>query len=127
MNYLQKSAKESKNPFILVGKTKKIRNILNHSIILSSKRMREVKKEMPKRYEDRKKIVDGLGSMGSMGHILWFLSVIFAVLGVIWDAMDITYGLTSMSWFLLAIVMALLSIPFYIGWAVAWYLKFLEK
>ena len=82
---------------------------------------------MPKRYEDRKKIVDGLGSMGSMGHILWFLSIIFAVIGVIGEIITETLILTPMSWFLLAIVMILLSIPFYIGWAVAWYLKYLEK
>jgi len=81
---------------------------------------------MPKRYEDRKKIVDGLGSMGSIGHILWFLCVFFALIGFIIEVIDVTFLVTPMSWFLLAIVMILLSIPFYIGWAVAWYLK-LEK
>ena len=40
---------------------------------------------------------------------------------------DVTFLLTPMSWFLLAIVIILLSIPFYIGWAVAWYLKFEGK
>jgi len=78
---------------------------------------------MPKRYEDRNKIVEGLGSMGSIGHILWFLSLIFAVIGIIGEIMEYTLVLTPMSWYLLAIVMILLSIPFYIGWAVAWYLK----
>ena len=82
---------------------------------------------MPKRYEDRKKIVDGLGSMGSIGHILWFLSVLFALIGFIIEIIDATFLVTPMSWFLLAIVMILLSIPFYIGWAVAWYLKNTEK
>lgn len=82
---------------------------------------------MPKRYEDRKKIVDGLGSMGSMGHILWFLSVLFALIGFIIEVIDETFLLIPMSWFLLSIVMILLSIPFYIGWAVAWYLKTTEK
>ena len=78
---------------------------------------------MPKRYEDRNKIVEGLGSMGSMGHFLWFLSLIFAVIGIIGEIIENTLVLTPMSWYLLAIVMVLLSIPFYIGWAVAWYLK----
>ena len=78
---------------------------------------------MPARYEDRNKIVEGLGSMGSIGHILWFLSVIFAVIGVIGEIIGYTLVITPMSWYLLAIVMILLSIPFYIGWAVAWYLK----
>jgi hypothetical protein len=82
---------------------------------------------MVRRWEDREYLKKGIGSAGLWGHIFWFLGLIFAVLGIIWDAMDITRGLTSMSWFLLAIATVLLSIPMFIGWAVAWYLKSLEK
>jgi len=82
---------------------------------------------MVRHWEDRDFLKKSIGTSGLWGHILWFLSLIFAILGIIWDAIDITLGLTSMSWFLLAIVMALLSIPFYIGMAIAWYLKSLEK
>ena len=82
---------------------------------------------MSRRYEDRKKIVDGLASMGSMGHIIWFLSVLFALIGFIIEVIDTTFLVTPTSWFLLAIVMILLGIPFYIGWAIAWYLKLEEK
>ena len=82
---------------------------------------------MVRHWEDREYLRKGIGPAGLWGHIFWFLSLIFAALGVIWDFLNISRGLTSMSWFLLAIVMALLSIPFFIGWAIAWYLKSLEK
>ncbi len=78
---------------------------------------------MVRHWEDQKKIVAGIGSAGLWGHFFWFLGLIFAVLGAIWDAMDTTYGLTSMSWFLLAIVMSLLGIPLFLGVAMGWYLK----
>ena len=38
------------------------------------------------------------------GGILSILGVLFATLGVIGDALDVTLGLESMSWFLLAIL-----------------------
>ena len=82
---------------------------------------------MTKHWEDREYLRKGIGSAGLWGHFFWFYGLIFALLGIIWDAMDINYGLTSMSWFLLAIVLSLLSIPMFIGWAVGWYLKSLEK
>ena len=64
-----------------------------------------------------------LGSEGLMGHICWFLGAVFAVLGVVGDAVNLTIGLESISWFLLAIVAFVASITSFIGWAVAWYLK----
>ena len=77
--------------------------------------------------ENREYLKKGIGSAGLWGHFFWFLGLIFAILGIIWDALDTTIGLTSMSWFLLAIVMTLLSIPMFIGWAISWYLKSSEK
>ena len=82
---------------------------------------------MVRHWEDREFLRKGIGSAGLWGHFFWFLGLIFAVLGVIWDAMDITFGLTSMSWFLLAIVISLLSIPFFIGMALGWYLETTSK
>ena len=82
---------------------------------------------MVRHWEDREYLKKGIGSAGMWGHILWFLGLIFAVLGVTWDAMDITFGLTSMSWFLLAIVTSLLSIPMFIGMALGWYLETTSK
>lgn len=82
---------------------------------------------MARHWEDRNYLVNSIGSAGSWGHALWFLTIIFAIIGVISDLANTAIGLTSMSWFLLAIVFGLLCIPFFIGIAMAWYLKSLEK
>ena len=82
---------------------------------------------MVRHWENRKWLIESIGSAGSWGHALWFLSIIFAIIEVISDLVDSALGLTSMSWFLLALVIGVLSIPFYIGIAMAWYLKTTEK
>ena len=82
---------------------------------------------MAKHWENRTYLIENIGSAGSWGHALWFLAIIFAIIGVISDLLDSALGLTSMSWFLLALVFGVLSIPFYIGIAMAWYLKTTEK
>ena len=82
---------------------------------------------MVKHWENRKWLIESIGTSGSWAHALWFLSIIFAINGVISDLFDSDLGLTSMSWFLLALVFGVLSIPFYIGIAMAWYLKTTEK
>jgi len=51
-----------------------------------------------------------------------FLGTVFAVLGIIADAANTSLGLSATSWFLLAIVVMLASISFFIGLAIAWYL-----
>ena len=81
---------------------------------------------MARHWEDREKIRASLGEKGWWGHILWFLAVIFAILGVIADAINATLGLEPISWFLLAIATSLAGIPFFIGWAVSWYLRTTE-
>jgi uncharacterized RDD family membrane protein YckC len=73
-------------------------------------------------YADRESIKASLGSSGMSAHICWFLGAIFAILGIIADAADITLGLTSMGWFLLAIVTFLASITYFFGMGLAWYL-----
>jgi len=78
---------------------------------------------MPHHWEVREKVRARIGSEGKTGHICWFVAVLFAVLGVIGDAMNATLGLEPMSWFLLAIATLLAGITFFIGWAVAWYLE----
>ena len=60
------------------------------------------------------------------GGVCWTLGLVFAVLGVIGEAMNITLGLQPISWFLLAIAAFVASIPEYIGWAVAVYLDALK-
>ena len=82
---------------------------------------------MVNRWEDREKVRTSINSGGLWGHVCWFLGLIFAILGVISDVMDKALGLTSTSWFSLAIVVSLLGIPLFIGWAVAWYLESKSK
>ena len=82
---------------------------------------------MAKRHwEDREKLIASLGSSGMWAHSLWFLAAIFAILGVIADAVNSPLGLEAVSWFLLAIAVFLASITFFIGMAISWYLKTTE-
>ena len=78
---------------------------------------------MPRHWEDREQIKSSLGKMGKHAHFWWFLGAVFAVLGIIGDAANITLGLESTSWLLLAVVAFLASITEFLGWAVAWYLQ----
>jgi len=78
---------------------------------------------MTQHWADREKMKASLVSNGRTGHILWFIAVIFAVVGIIGDAANATPGLEPASWFLLAIIAFLASITFFIGWAVSWYLN----
>jgi len=75
---------------------------------------------------DREQVKASLGSSGLGGHICWFLGAIFAVLGIISDAMNTSLGLEPISWFLLAIAAFLASLAYLIGWAVSWYLETTE-
>jgi len=81
---------------------------------------------MARHWEDREYLKANIGSGGMAAHACLFLGVLFAVVGVIGDAANMTLGLEPASWFLLAIVAILASITFFIGWAVAWYLKTTE-
>ena len=77
---------------------------------------------MPYHWEIREKMTDVRG-MGMWGHVCWFLSAIFAIIGIVAAAIDADIGLGATNWFLLAIVAAVLGIPFFMGMALAWYLK----
>ncbi|MBA7496027.1 hypothetical protein ES702_06625 [subsurface metagenome] len=79
---------------------------------------------MAKRHwEDREQMRASLGSQGKWAHVWWFIGVIFAVVGIIGDAANVTLGLEPTSWFLLAIVAFLASITYFIGLAISWYLE----
>jgi uncharacterized membrane protein YdbT with pleckstrin-like domain len=77
---------------------------------------------MPYRFEDRKKMAD-VRTPGLTGHFCYFLAIIFAIIGIVAAAIDADIGLGATNWFLLAIVAAVLSIPFFMGLALAWFLK----
>jgi len=74
-------------------------------------------------WEDKQQMIAGLSSLGRWGHICLYIGAIMAVLGIIGDVTDSTIGLAPSAWFLLAIGALLVSITFFIGWAVSWYLS----
>jgi len=80
---------------------------------------------MKYRWENRKQMAD-VRVAGLWGHTGWFLGAIFAVLGIIGDAANVTLGLEPTSWLLLAIAVFVASIPFYMGLGLAWYLRTTE-
>lgn len=63
-----------------------------------------------KPFKDHEEVKAEIRLCAKMGDILGICSFGFAVLGVISDAVNITLGLESMSWFLLAIVAGLNAI-----------------
>ena len=82
---------------------------------------------MAKHYEDREYMKASLGKGGMGAHVLWFLGLLFALLGIIADVANTSLGLSATSWFLLAIVIMLASITFFMGWMVSWYLRTVDR
>ena len=78
---------------------------------------------MVSHWANREKMRASLNSSGKWGHIWVSLAMVFAVLGIIADAVNYSLGLEATSWFLLAIVALLASVTLFIGWAVSWYLE----
>ena len=75
---------------------------------------------------DPKSIIDAGGYHLMVSRILCILGLVFAVLGVVSDAMNATLGLEPISWFLLAIGVFVASAAPCLGWAVAVYLRSIE-
>jgi len=75
---------------------------------------------------DPKEIIDAAGYHLLLSRIVFVLGIIFAVLGIISDAINTTLGLQTMSWFLLAVGVFVAGIVPGLGWAVAVYLKAIE-
>jgi hypothetical protein len=70
------------------------------------------------------KYIAGMANVqANWGASLWILGFIFALLGIIADAMNGTLGLSMMAWFMLAIVFHLAGLSFWLGWAVGVYFK----
>ena len=82
---------------------------------------------MPFRWETRTNMKSNIRSAGLWGHILWFLALVFAIIGIISDATNTTIGLEPLSWLVLAAVMALLGICHFIGLAISWSLVDKDK
>jgi len=75
---------------------------------------------------DPQSIIDAGGYHLLGSRIFFILGLIFAILGIISDAMNATLGLEPISWFLLAIGVFVAGIAPCIGWAIAVYLKAIE-
>ena len=71
---------------------------------------------------DPKWLANKAGMQSTWGAALWILGFIFAILGIIADVNG-TLGLTMMAWFMLAIVFHLAGLSYWLGWALAVYLK----
>jgi len=79
------------------------------------------------RYATSRELIAGKATMWAMlGGVCWILGVVFAILGIIADAMNGTLGLESASWLLLAIATFVISAIWYLSWAVAMYLRTTE-
>ena len=71
---------------------------------------------------DPKYIANTANMQANWSASLWILGFIFAILGVIADVTG-NLGLTMMAWFMLAIVFHLAGLSFWMGYALALYLK----
>ena len=78
--------------------------------MLVVRRKKEVVSISEKPFKNREEVKAEIRRCGNVGDIVSIASLIFAALGVIGDALNITLGLESMSWFLLAIVAGLNAI-----------------
>jgi hypothetical protein len=85
-----------------------------------------MRKPWEKPFEDREEIKKTLSPMGLMGHITLFLGIIFAVLGIIADAANVTLGLEPTSWLLLAIVACVVGMPAWLTWGISMHLLGME-
>ena len=81
---------------------------------------------MARHWENPEHVKAGVGGMGWLAHICWFLGIVFAVLGIIAAAANITLGLGATNWLLLAIAVLGVGIFPSIGWALGLYLNVIE-
>ena len=72
-----------------------------------------------KPFKNREEVKAEVRKCSLFGDVCQYLCFLFAALGVIGDALNITLGLESMSWFLLAIVAGLNAIIGYMHVVVA--------
>ena len=63
-----------------------------------------------KPFKNREEVKAEVKLCSTVGTIFQLLSWLFAVLGIIGDALNITLGLETMSWFLLAIIVGISSV-----------------
>ena len=81
---------------------------------------------MKERWKNRKMILTSASTSMASAHVCWLLGAVFAVLGVIGEAINVTLGLGSTSWLLLSIVTCLIAIACFIAWTLAVLLDAIE-
>lgn len=73
---------------------------------------------------DPKWVADKARLSGIMGGVLWMVAFVFAILGIVADCHQSgTLGLTANTWFLLAIVLHMASMSYWLCWALGVYFK----
>ncbi len=63
-----------------------------------------------KPFKNREQVKAEVKLCSTVGSIFLLLGFLFAILGIICDALDATLGLETMSWFLLAVFVGIASI-----------------
>lgn len=86
--------------------------------------MRRASWEKP--FKDREHVKKTLCTMGWAAHICCFLGAIFALLGIIGDAVQMILGLYPTDWLLLAIFASVASIPLWLIWGMCRHLLGVE-
>lgn len=79
---------------------------------------------MVDRWRDYKMLIRRGGRMMNFGGFLWILAVIFALIGIIIEITNEMFILKSESWYSLAIIVSILSLAYWLGWAVCVYIDF---
>jgi hypothetical protein len=74
----------------------------------------------------REELISSGGAHCDGGFVFWFLGLVFAIIALICDAMNITLALESTSWLLLAVVFVLSGIASWMAWGLALHLDALE-
>ena len=67
------------------------------------------------------------GRMTNIGGFLWILAVLFAIIGIIIEITDTIFILKFESWYSLAIISSILSLAYWLGWAVCVYVDLKES
>ena len=82
---------------------------------------------MVDRWRDYKMLIARGGRVMNIGGFLWILAVIFAIIGIITEVADTIFILKLESWYSLAIIVSILSLAYWLGWAVCVYVDFKES
>jgi len=86
-----------------------------------------MEKPWEKPFKNREEAKAALGPMGLMGHVFFWLGIVFVILGVIGELMNVTLGLEPITWLLLAIAVFLAGLPTWLTWAVTLHLLGIES